>query len=85
MPDIQAAMKPPPPDEDVHEVIILYAGQKEPRQGGGDLWELLHDLSGVGSPPDDHLPPCCGGGRPEIGQSQLEPYPQPVEGLAARR
>ena len=48
-------------------VVILSVGKRQPRQRDGDIWDLLHDLFEVESPPADHRkPPCCAGSHPRI-------------------
>lgn len=59
--------------EDRPRVVVLYVGRREPgHRSDADIWDVLHELFGVGNPPDGHVkPPCCDSEMPEIGYEVL--------------
>lgn len=65
-------------DEDRPQVVLLSVGKREPGHRvvrTSDIWDDLHDLFGVGNPPaDHHKPPCCDGGRPDLGGADLDAF-----------
>jgi hypothetical protein len=68
-------IQPPETNGEPNRVVILYAGQREPRHQDADVWTVLHDLFGVEDPPSQHdRPPCCESGQPEIGEDELDAF-----------
>jgi hypothetical protein len=65
------------PKDDVRTVVVvLYVGKREPgHRTDDDIWDVVHDLFGVGNPPAGHLkPPCCDEGLPEVGEHTLDVF-----------
>ena len=57
-------------------VVVLYVGKREPgHRSPADVWDVLHEIFGVGNPPaGHHKPPCCADGQPTIEHDELADF-----------